>query len=982
MEERAQAERFSALLRAAADLSIIGADLSGVVTVFSEGAERMLGYRADEVVGKVTPMAFHDPDEVAARAAELGMAPGFEALVAVARREGAETREWSYVRKDGSRLVVSLTIATIHGAGGEVTGFIGIAHDITGRKRAEAELARLSHQNQLILDSAAEGIFGLDRDGNITFVNPAAARMTGYEVHELIGRPLHETVHHTRPDGTPWPREECSTYAVLRDGAIHHVTGEVAWKKDGTSFPVEYVSSPIQEGGKIVGAVVIFMDVTQRKQAEAEQARLLRQAEAAEAKFRALLESAPDAIIAVDGDGRIVLVNSQTEKLYGYRRDELLGQPIEVLIPERYRDDHAAARARYYADPGVLPMGGHREVASLRKDGSEFLAEVSLNLLKTEEGPLVITVVRDITERKRAEEERARFLAWEQAARAEAEAARRRFAFLAEATTLLASSLDYEVTLQRVARLAVPVLADICIVDIIEDDSIRQVAVAALDPAKEKLLEEMRYRYPPDPSGPHPVMRVLHTGQAELYPEIPDSLLVSYAHDAEHLAMIRQLGFRSRITVPFVARGRTLGAISFILTESDNRYGPAELALAEDLARRAALAVDNARLYREAQEALNREQSARAEAEKLAAERAAILGQIGDAVIIADPSGRITFANEAARRLYGVSRTTGSIQEFEEVYRTQTVDWRQRGPHEWPLARAAVHGEPVVDAEMRIRRPDGTEVVAQGNATPVVTEDGSRLGGVLTLHDVTAQRDLERQKDEFFASVSHDLRTPLAAIKASIGVVLANEPPATPEPIHRMLTNIDLAADRMSKLVDDILELTRLQAGRVQLRLSQCDLRMVALRSARAIEPLAQERGQRLEVRLPQRPLQTMADAERIERALLNLLSNAQKYGRAGGTITLSLEERDGEAVFGVADDGPGIPEAYQDRIFERFYRRETEATARNQGSGLGLPIARAMVELHGGRIWVESGQGAGTTFWFTLPIASGELAEDKDGGL
>jgi len=186
----------------------------------------------------------------------------------------------------------------------------------------------------------------------------------------------------------------------------------------------------------------------------------------------------------------------------------------------------------------------------------------------------------------------------------------------------------------------------------------------------------------------------------------------------------------------------------------------------------------------------------------------------------------------------------------------------------------------------------------------------------------------------------------------------------------------------MSKLVDDILELTRLQAGRVQLRLSQCDLRTVALRSARAIEPLAQERGQRLELRLPERPLQAMADAERVERALLNLLSNAHKYGRAGGTITLSLEERDGQAVFGVTDDGPGIPEAYQDRIFERFYRRETEATGRNQGSGLGLPIARAMVELHGGRIWVESGQGAGTTFWFTLPIASGELVEDKDGGI
>ena len=239
----------------------------------------------------------------------------------------------------------------------------------------------------------------------------------------------------------------------------------------------------------------------------------------------------------------------------------------------------------------------------------------------------------------------------------------------------------------------------------------------------------------------------------------------------------------------------------------------------------------------------------------------------------------------------------------------------------------------------------------------------------MTLHDVTAQRDLEQRKDEFFANVSHDLRTPLTAIKASIGVVLANEPPDTSEPLHRLLTNIDLAADRLVSMVSDLLELTRLQAHRVQFQPRLCDLRDIAHHSARSIEPLARDRAQRLQVDLPLRPVITWVDPDRLERALLNLLENAQKFGRTGGIIQLRLEQNEGEAIFEVTNDGPGIPEVELRHIFERFYRSETEAVQHNQGSGLGLPIARAMIELHGGRIWVQSTPGVTTTFWVALPI-------------
>ncbi len=1144
-------------LRVATEYSIIGTDANGIVAIFNDGAQRMLGYSFEEVVGKVTPLVFHDPEEVAARAQELGIAPGLDVFLAVPRNGVAETRTWTYVRKDGSRLPVSLTVAALRDVKGDVIGFIGIARDITDQRRATEELRRLSHLQESILNSAGEGIYGLDRAGCASFINPAAARMLGYEIEELIGASLHEIIHHSKPDGSPYSREECPIFGALRDGAVHHVSGEVLWRRDGTSFPVEYVSTPIREGSSIVGAVVIFRDVTERKRAEEEHARLLRQAEEAEERFRSLLECAPDAIVISNDEGRIVLVNRQTEEMFGYSRDEMLGQFVEMLIPLRFREMHVMYRAAYSSAPRTRLMGTGFELVGLRKDGTEFPAEISLSPSMSTSGLLTTSIIRDVTERKRAEEEREQLLAREQAARtraedaariisrlqtvtdaalahlaldelldelldrisdvlgvdtavillldedntltprawrspifgttspiripvgegfagrvaaerraiaeenvdnnrllnpdlrearvrsllgvpllvegrvigvlhvgtvdarhfsaddtqllqlvadrvamavdrarlyeqqraarAAAEDARHRVEFLSEASKLLASSLDYQTTLANVARLAVPTLADACFVDLLEDGVLRQVAVAHTDPEYEALLEQIRRRHPVDLTASYGIARVLRTGRSEIATVTDDIVVASAAGDLEYASLLRQLAFTSYLTVPLQARGRTLGTISFLLAKSDRQYGPDDLALAEDLAGRCALAVDNARLHREAQQALEREQVARAEAEKLAAERTTILAKITDGVVIADPSGRAVYLNEAARRLLQVAAPDAAndrISKLDHPYSgLLSRDGHPLTDDELPIVRAAVHGETVIGTEMRIRRAGGKETVMEGSATPVVTENGLRLGAVMTLHDVTTQRDLERQKDEFLANVSHDLRTPLTAIKASIGVVLANEQPGTPEPLHRMFVNIQIEADRMAALVSDLLELTRLQAKRVQFRPVHCDLRDVVLRSAREIEPLTQARRQQLRVLVPTEPIPGMVDVDRLERALLNILSNAHKYGRSEGRIVLSLEKRDDEVVFAVSDDGPGIPEEEQKHIFERFYRSETEAVRRRQGSGLGLPIAKAMVELHGGRIWVESQPGKGATFRIALPLASAPIScQEEDG--
>jgi len=289
---------------------------------------------------------------------------------------------------------------------------------------------------------------------------------------------------------------------------------------------------------------------------------------------------------------------------------------------------------------------------------------------------------------------------------------------------------------------------------------------------------------------------------------------------------------------------------------------------------------------------------------------------------------------------------------------------------EQPLVRAAVHGEFVVGAEMLILRSGAAAIVARGSAVPLRAADGTCRGAALTLHDVTAQRDLARQREEFFANASHDLRTPVATIKGAIEVLLANAPSDLPEPLQRMLAIIGTETTRMTTLANDLLELARLNAELDHLQLVRHDLRHVARQAAHSIEPLAHSRQQQLSLDLPVQPVVAPVDAHRLERALVNLLANAQKYGHAGGSIRLSLENHADEAVFTVADDGPGIPHADQARIFARFFRSRTPATRRDQGSGLGLPIARAIAELHRGRLWVQSAPDEGASFSLAVPLA------------
>jgi two-component system sensor histidine kinase/response regulator len=260
------------------------------------------------------------------------------------------------------------------------------------------ELTVSEERTRLILESTAEGIFGVDTEGRIGFVNAAACRLLGFAAEEMIGQQSHKLIHHHRPDGGDYPVEECPMLAAYKRGETSRIDNEFLWRRDGTGLPVEYGATPIRKDGALVGAVVSFSDITERKRAE-------QRLQETERFFRSVLELAPDCLMVVDAEGTIRLVNAQGEKLFGYTREELVGQPIEILVPDDVRAHHPALRRDFHRSPRAREMGAGLELRGRRKDGSTFLVEIGLSPLPAPQGEAaqVAVSIRDITERKEQE---------------------------------------------------------------------------------------------------------------------------------------------------------------------------------------------------------------------------------------------------------------------------------------------------------------------------------------------------------------------------------------------------------------------------------------------------------------------------------------------------------------------------------------------------------------------------------------------------
>lgn len=780
-----------ARLRRAADEAVRASEerLRALVTATSDVVYRMSADWAEmrHLQGREFIPDTHEPSRTWL---QKYIPPEDQPQVLAAIRAAVESRgvfelEHRVVRADGTVGWTFSRAVPLLDAGGRIVEWFGAAGDITARKRVEEDRERFFAVGADLLVVAGA-------DGHFRRVSPACERTLGWSPAELTARPWADFLH---------PDDRVATLdldeQVLRGREV--LSFENRYRhQDGSYRWLNWRAKPYPAEGLIYAGAT---DVTERKLAE----EAVRQSEA---KYRALADAMPQIVWTAGPDGQIDYLNR--------RWTEYTGQPQTAGNAGWGRVLH----------PDDAPQANERWAASLRT-GEQFEMEVRLldrgtqayrwHLIRTvavrDGGDRVARwfgTATDIHGQKRAEESSR---------------------YLAEASAALARVVDYESTLQQVANLAVPYFADWAAVDVTADGGgFRRLAVAHQDPAKVRLAHELMRDYPPDPQAPMGVPAVFRTGKPEFVGEITDDMLVQGAQDDRHRRLVRSLGLKSYLCVPLVVAGNPLAVLTFVTAESGRTYTEADLALATDLAHRAAVAVENTRLYQ-------------------------------------------------------------------------------------------------------------------------------------------ALRDADRRKDEFLATLAHELRNPLAPIRNSLQVL--KMPGVDAGTAGRSRDMMERQVHHLVRLVDDLLDVSRVMRGKIELRRERVDLATVVGRAVETAQPLVDGQGHRLSVSLPPEPLSLDADPVRLAQVVGNLLTNAAKYTEPGGRIEVNAGRAGDTAVLRVRDTGIGIATAMLPRIFELFVQADHAATKAQGGLGIGLTLVRNLVEMHGGTVEARSdGLGRGSEFVIRLPLA------------
>jgi PAS domain S-box-containing protein len=555
----------------------------------------------------------------------------------------------------------------------------------------------------------------------------------------------------------------------------------------------------------------------------------------------AILDHVTDGVTVQDRAGQLVYANRAALPAIGFSsQEELLRAPVAEVMRRFELFDEAGQPFELDRLPGRRALAGEDPppvVVRYRPsgEGEDRYARVTARAITGPAGAVefVVNTFHDITELKRGE---------------------RALRFLAGAGVALSTSLDYEETLGRVARLAVPAVADWCAIDVVdrEGEPPRRVAVWHRDPEKRQLAADLEARFPADPDAKHGVAQVIRTRQPEMVSDLTDEQLsaagAATGRGEEYSRLVRSLGLRSYIIVPLIAGERTVGAITLVAAESGRSYGPQELTIAELLARRAALAVENSRLYREAEEAIKT---------------------------------RDSFLAMAAHELL----------------------------------------------------------------TPLTVVRGYSQGLV---------RLVERRRDQPAGGVE------TITIEA--------------DRLLRGAHNVDASAERLTNLIHELLDVSRLQQGSLELQRTPIDLRELVggvIDAARGQQAEGRyPAGILVRAHLPETPIVGTWDGARLEHVLFNVIDNAMKYSLPEAEIAIEVKTADDVASISVLDHGIGIPSDQLESIFEPFGRGSNVADAGFPGFGMGLAIGREIVERHGGSIIAESeGPGRGARMTLQLPV-------------
>lgn len=701
-------------------------------------------------------------------------------------------------------------------------------------------------------------------------------------------------------------------------------------------------------------------------------------------------------ILITDAELTICGWNRWMERHSGRVSAETLGRDLLKVYPE-LSERHLDYVYRQALDGAVIVLSQRLHAYLLPMRPRSDLSAFAHMQQSARVGPLLeggqvvgtVTVIDDVTERVASEQDLRRLLAQEQAARAAAEVARGRLSFLAEASALLAGSLDYEDTLVQVAHLMLPALADYCLIDLVTPGRAAQrVALAHADPAKDALLHELEQRYPRNEAS-RPGLVAIQTGKPQIIGDIARSLSLDRAHDDEHRRLLATLATRAVLAVPLTARGQILGAITLGSAQPD-RYRDEDLALVGDVAQRAAMAIDNARLYQQAQMALQARDHALTFVETERAKLQRLFTQAPAAICILEgPEHHFAFANPLYRQIVGQPDLIG--RPIREVL----PDLEGQGLFEL-LDRIYATGEPFVDTEIPVRigrRGDGNSsdthflhCAYQPTRDAHGHVDGILVHAVDVTAQVLAQRERAsllaraetarseaeaavRMRDLFFSVAAHELKTPLTSLHGNIELIQRRtlRDGALNERDQRAFAVVAAQSRRLRQMIEALLDVTRLEAGQLSLACAPLDLRALAQQVVAEVQPALVQHT--IDYRGPAEPLIVSGDELRLEQVLQNLLQNAVKYSPGGGAVAVRVFQDAERACVSVADQGIGIPAEALARLFQRFYRAANVETMHISGMGIGLYVVREIVALHGGTVNVESVQGLGSTFTVCLPL-------------
>ncbi len=667
------------------------------------------------------------------------------------------------------------------------------------------------------------------------------------------------------------------------------------------------------------------------------------------------IKALPEAMAIFSPDGALIATNQAFAKLVGIPAPDLPGRQLRRLfqgdgdalehyfrlcrstsapVPGRVQVASGGGTRSYRCQGALLRSGDGRPCVWLRLTPQNE-AVVQFALLNEQ----IAALGKEITSRQRSE--------------AEAREAHQRLAFLAQATAVLSSSLDYEATLATVARLAVPRFADWSSIHLREEDgTLRELETYHPDPAKRQLAREWRRRYPPRPDAPYGAPRVMRTGSTEVMHEIPDWVLAQAAADEEQLRRLRALGLKSYICVPLRARQRVLGALTLITAESERRYSSGDIELLEDLAGRCAAAIDQARLFTDAVRAsslLN-----------------AVLRHMPVGVVIAEaPTGKIIF-NSHPEMMGKDFEPVDSVRQFARL----APMFPDLPPEQFPLVRA-LRGETIRDMDIRFLRTDGSTRVMRTSSTPVFDGTGNLIAAVSVYEDVTeklAAEDALRRSEKLAAAgrlaatVAHEINNPLEAVTNLLYLAKT----ASDGEVRQYLDMAEHELSRVGHMAKQTLGFYRDTTAPNYLQLGVLVEEVVDLYArpaqAKQVSIAIEIRGE----------VWVHACGGEVKQIVSNLLANAIDACRPGGHIRVRLHAHGGRARITVADNGTGIARKDLRKIWEPFF-----TTKQQVGTGLGLWVTKDMVIKNGGRISVRSRQdhtATGAVFTVSFPVCqSGE---------